>query len=70
MEMKPTRTVLPSVVLGVSLIISSYVLADGIQKYGGSIERAALRTKDVVIPQSVTLKIESGSSPVRVQQIE
>jgi hypothetical protein len=70
MEKNTTQHLLPSIVIGASLIISSYLLSSGIREYGKSMERASAQPSQVSIPNDITLSFESGNSPVRFQQVD
>ncbi len=67
MEKNGPSSLLPSIVLGGSLVISAYLLSSGIKEYGVSVERAVPQSASVAIPSTFTLRFESGSSPVRVE---
>ncbi|MEM9658658.1 MAG: hypothetical protein AAF961_09885, partial [Planctomycetota bacterium] len=70
MEKNPANYLPASIVIGVSLIICSYLLSSGLRDYGKSVERAAVRPPNISIPNAVTLRFESGGSPVRIQQLD
>jgi len=60
-----------TVIIGLSIVIATALLTSGIKDYGRSLERAAFHQPNVTFPSTVqlTVRLESGSSPIRVQQV-
>lgn len=56
-------------VVSVAIIVCTWMISGSIEKYGTSIEKAARdqRTPSIHIPSSLTIRLESGNSPIRIQ---
>ena len=71
MEQNRSQSLLPSIIVGASLIISSSLLSSGIKEYGRSVVRAAqTQPNPMRIPDRFSLSFEGGNSPVRFESRE
>jgi hypothetical protein len=59
-------SVIVALIIGVSLIIASAILASAIKDYGRSFEAASRHQPGSInIPSSFVVRMESGNSPLR-----
>lgn len=58
-------------IIGLSIVIATGLLSSGIKDYGRSLERAAFHQPSISIPANLqlTVRLESGNYPIRVQQV-
>ncbi|MBT5017910.1 hypothetical protein N9153_01510 [Planctomicrobium sp.] len=56
-------------VFSVALVICAWMISSSIKSYGESVEIAASRhrTPSINIPSNLTIRLESGNSPIRIQ---
>ena len=68
--MVKSPTLAAAIVLGFSLVVSSYFLADGIRDFGESLRLRPVPSSPASIPSTFTIRFEGGNSPVRVEQTQ
>jgi len=70
------KTIIAAVILGVCLIISSYLLSSGMKSLSGGISRAGASIGSGIThtaaanSMKVDLSLSSGNSPIRFQELK